>query len=461
MKVLNIFLILIIICLLFCLYYFRSINEHFNSNNQGDFLIRDRATSDTIIKIDNIDNYIIEPDPVNSEKKVKMLRMNSEKFSKIKIYRGDKHSKNDMTFGFYFKKFVGSANTDFDNFLIGHDNKKHAFKISYKNDMKKFKLSTYGYETFIDINNLEKYNYMIITLKNNKSDEIPEITFNLNNRLNVFKLKEKKGEKINVSHLSINKFNGHVGKILLYNNIVEKEELCKKFLCNLSCFIPDNRYANIVDCIKACNKSCRDIKKCQKTCINCEFDDFIPSNEQKFSMCPWLKETKILDKSTPDSPTIRAFPGDGKILVEWVRPFNGKVDISHYIVTVYETFNKENGLKINISGNAECQVCEHEIKNLKNQVSYDVSVRAVNNLGIGKESNIESITPNGRNKQDIVKNIFTDIDEDLDKEIKEADLDYPCDDRGYVLTEDHILDEIEDKNMDLEEIINNLKNKKN
>ena len=39
------------------------------------------------------------------------------------------------------------------------------------------------------------------------------------------------------------------------------------------------------------------------------------------------------------------------------------------------------GLKVNVL-NAECQVCKYEINNLKNQVSYDVSVRIINNLGI-------------------------------------------------------------------------------
>ena len=55
---------------------------------------------------------------------------------------------------------------------------------------------------------------------------------------------------------------------------------------------------------------------------------------------------------------------------------------------VYETFNKKNGIQVNISSNPQCEICEHEIKNLKNQVYYDIIVKAVNNVGIGKSSNI-------------------------------------------------------------------------
>ena len=76
---------------------------------------------------------------------------------------------------------------------------------------------------------------------------------------------------------------------------------------------------------------------------------------------------------------------------------NGRGVISNQIIMVYETFNKKNGIQVNISSNPECEICEHEIKNLKNQVYYDIIVKAVNNVGIGKSSNIVTSCTNGEN----------------------------------------------------------------
>ena len=65
---------------------------------------------------------------------------------------------------------------------------------------------------------------------------------------------------------------------------------------------------------------------------------------------------------------------DGKILIEWKKPFNGRGKISNYIIMVYETFNKKNGIQVNISSNPQCEICEHEIKNLKNALIYFLKI---------------------------------------------------------------------------------------
>ena len=248
---------------------------------------------------------------------------------------------------------------------------------------------------------------------------MPSIIFNLNNQLTKFKFNNK--TKIKVHNILIKNYDGYIGRVLLYNKIVKKEILCKKFNCNLSCFRPDGTktYGGDVNkCIKDCMKSCNDITKCQKICVDCEIEEEEWDVDTKLKMCPWLKEIKNLDKTVPSAPKIRGFPGDGKILIEWKKPYNGKNQINNYIIMVYETFNKKNGIKINISSNPTCLLCEHEIKNLKNQVFYDIIVKAVNGIGIGPSSNIITIAPNGEKLKNDLNNIFYELDDDLEETLE-------------------------------------------
>ena len=129
-----------------------------------------------------------------------------------------------------------------------------------------------------------------------------------------------------------------------------------------------------------------------------------------------------------------------KILIEWKKPFNGRGVISNYIIMVYETFNKKNGIQVNISSNPQCEICEHEIKNLKNQVYYDIMVKAVNNVGIGKSSNIVTMAPNGEKLKNEKNNIFYELDYELDQNISPDEIDVACDSTNFENTQRHALD---------------------
>ena len=171
---------------------------------------------------------------------------------------------------------------------------------------------------------------------------------------------------------------------------------------------------------------CNDIEKCQKTCINCEIDGVTWTDKEKLERCPWLGDIKILDASVPDAPNIRGFPGDGSILVEWKRPFDGRNEITNYIVLYYESFNKKNGIQVSISGKSDTDICEYEIKNLKNRTHYDIIIRAVNRKGIGKPSNIVTIAPNGEVIANTNQNIFKELEDEVDKKLDKIPLDYTC-----------------------------------
>ena len=61
-------------------------------------------------------------------------------------------------------------------------------------------------------------------------------------------------------------------------------------------------------------------------------------------------------------------------------------------------------------------ICEYEIKNLKNRTHYDIIIRAVNNKGIGKPSNIITVSPNGDVIANTNHNIFKELEDELNKE---------------------------------------------
>ena len=203
--------------------------------------------------------------------------------------------------------------------------------------------------------------------------------------------------------------------------------------------------------------TCDDIIKCQKICVNCDVEGEYWSEEMKLQKCPWLKETKILDMTVPEAPVIRGFPGDGSILIEWKKPFNGRSEITNYIVLYYEAFSKQKGVKLSISGKSENDINEYEIKHLKNKTHYDIVVRAVNSRGIGKPSNIITIAPNGNIIASANRNIFSELEDDLDKEVGKGYMDFRCDLTDYESV-GHTLDFYNHEDRDIADYIKKIDN---
>ena len=413
-------------------------------SRDNDFFIKNNNTDNVIMELDNINSYYLESDPIVIGKKFKMIKFLNN--SELRIYREDSDSEKDFTFGFYFKTFETQIPKVFESFLE-LTNSDGSFQLNANLDMVNNKIvfvfSTKNISNTVQLsfNNSKILNYVIIQIENDINNNVPKIIFNLNNQITIFKFMTN--NKIKVNNISFKNFEGYVGKVLVYNSIIEKEKLCRKFNCKLSCFRPDGTKTyggNVNKCIKDCMKSCDNISKCQQICVDCEIEEEEWDNKTKLKMCPWLKDIKIFDKSPPDPPKIRGFPGDGKILIEWRKPFNGRGTINNYIIMVYETFNKKNGVQINIASNPTCDLCEHEIKNLKNQVYYDIIVKAVNNIGIGSSSNIITIAPNGEKLKNDLNNIFYELDTDLNKSISSEDIDMDCSKKTFNNIQNHSLD---------------------
>ena len=359
--------------------------------------------------------------------------------------------------------------------------------------------------------------YIVITFKGGGGDFfIPKATINVNSKIYTINMENKQAQTLSMKKFifggavqwkpdklsvtddtagkGVTQFNKLLGSIALWNRILDKAELCNHFNCNLKCFEPDkfkcvgkdkdncepedetignlkcvydaeekvclpkqDYGGNINGCIKDCMTTCDDIIKCQKICVNCDVEGEYWSEEMKLQKCPWLKETKVLDMTVPEAPVIRGFPGDGSILIEWKKPFNGRSEITNYIVLYYEAFSKQKGVKLSISGKSENDINEYELKHLKNKTHYDIVVRAVNSRGIGKPSNIITIAPNGNIIASANRNIFSELEDELDKEVGKGYMDFRCDLTDYESV-GHTLDFYNHEDRDITDYIKKIDN---
>lgn len=177
--------------------------------------------------------------------------------------------------------------------------------------------------------------------------------------------------------------------------------------------------------LKQCYDKCRDtpdcdIKYCQDVCNGCK----------DYNVCEWVvKPIPPVVKSPepilrrPYSMKIKAIPFDSKITIQWKREawMDGGSPITDYIVMVYETFNKADGTRISVTGEGLANEinCSYDITGLKNQVYYDVCIRAVNNVGLGDISNIETTNPVGPVKIESISNALLESDVEIAKKVSE------------------------------------------
>ena len=94
-----------------------------------------------------------------------------------------------------------------------------------------------------------------------------------------------------------------------------------------------------------------------------------------------------------------------------------------------------------------------QIKNLKTFFNTEAGiVKAVNNQGIGKPSNIVTISPNGNTISNNDPNMFATMDEDLDRIVENSVLDFNCEANDYD-EQRHSLDSIDHSNIDIQNYI--------
>ena len=158
-----------------------------------------------------------------------------------------------------------------------------------------------------------------------------------------------------------------------------------------------------VSCINKCieDNDCN-YGDCQRICSSCDNED----------TCSWFEPTKVKDldssidppplydpEGKPLPPKIMVKSYDGKVKIKWIKPYEGNAPIEAYIAYLFKTFNKKEGIKINMVPFPKCDDCVHVIDNLNIKETYSVGIRAYNKFGLSKMSNIESFVPNQEIKE--------------------------------------------------------------
>ncbi len=467
-NLLKLFCIIVIIVLLVCVSIFTRETFTGGAPNSGlSFQLLDTDGGRILNEYTNFQGFENVIDPNDPDKTMKCNRLGNR--SSFIYSRRDANTNADFTIGFYFKpnsnsasyNYLFSAEDDSENEVMRVDIETENIKIVYEENTLKIPR-----ELEILASDDTEYSYLVLKGDIQNSDFIPRLTVLYNGKNYEMTLKNKEAQELTMRRFIFGNrrnetrgFNGLIGKIVIVNEILGVQKLCSLYSCSLNCFEPDGRKTydgNVNNCIKDCMRSCDNIDKCQRICINCEIEGAYWDQEEKLRRCPWLNEIKITDQSLPDAPVIRGYPGDGKILVEWKKPFDGRSEITNYIVLYYESFNKKNGINVSISGKSSLDILEYEIKNLKNKTYYDVEIRAVNAIGIGKPSNIISVAPNGNIVTNNNRNIFNELEEDLQKEVDKTQMDFMCDVHNFDSV-GHTLDYYDDDISDIKKYIEKLK----
>lgn len=427
------------LCILFLVIAIISLTYSISKQKENFISIKFKNTVGSYIvnEYNNHQGFKKEIDPNDINKTINFNKMGPE--SSFVYKRKEVTYDTDFTVGFYFKP--ESYNISYNYLFSGEDkNENEVLRIDLTDEHIKIKYEENELKIPKDLDILNEsdseYSYLVLKADLKNDDFIPKLSVIYNRKNYEMTLKNREAQQITLSKFIFGNlkkersgFEGLIGKVVIMNERIGEKKLCEIYNCNLKCFEPDGKKdydGNVNDCIQDCMTSCGDIQKCQKICINCEVEGKYWDDETKNKMCPWLTNIKVLDQAVPDAPKIRGYPGDGQILVEWKKPFDGRSEITNYIILYYESFNKKNGVNVSISGKSNLDILEYQITNLKNKTYYDVEIRAVNSKGIGKPSNIISVAPNGNIVTNNNRNIFNELEDDLQKEVENTQMDFMC-----------------------------------
>ena len=298
------------------------------------------------------------------------------------------------------------------------------WSIIYKNGFISLVFNGKVIKSFVKIELRELYNVVFVF-----NQESKKIKLYVNGNLSyedIENLSEYQTEtiKFGSDKFNENRFIGLIGGITyLDNNEYSRDEICSLFRnCKLEttkCLFTATG-TDITDCVKKCSGFCRP-QECMNKCLEC--NDNIK--------CKWVinkdevLEPSKVDINIPNPPKIRVIPGDKKVFIDFKKPRdinNNEVQIDDYVIYIQEAFNKMSGIRIVLMDKANCDVCEHLITNLKNEVYYNIGVKSRNEAGMSEISNIEVVAPNGPISNKQISNTLIETNNELMEGIKE-DLD--------------------------------------
>jgi hypothetical protein len=451
--------ILIIIIILVTTFFSKQLKENFQDSDSLQII--EKQTGEIQSEFINFAGFENIIDPVNEFNQLKFMKFNED--TEFKFTRSDENMDRDFSLGVYFKR--DKPGKLYANFIQGfNDNDDRIFNVDLDFNQIRIKYGDQEFNHTLDsfeVNeNDEAYSYLFFKTDLNTVDQIPTLKVLYNNKEivdstlpSLTDVNQKKLKKFVFG----GGFEGVLGQILIYNEIVADSTRCRYYNCNVNCFEPNGKSydGDVNECIKDCMTTCNDIEKCQNICINCEVDGKVWDKKEKQARCPWITEIKK-EMSAPDAPQIRGFPGDSKVLIEWKKPNNNGSEISNYVVLCYETFNRSAGANISISSKSDLDICEYEIKNLNNRTYYDIIVRGVNTKGIGAPSNVITLAPNGNIIANNNRDIFTELEDELQKEVDNTAMNFVCNAHNFDSI-GHSLDFYDDDMLDIKSYIQKLK----
>lgn len=312
-----------------------------------------------------------------------------------------------LTFSFYFMTLVSPEQSNIRQVLAS----SNYWYIDLLNNTLRLVFNGIPVVSVVSITPLEIY-CCVVVLTNTGII----ITVNGNEQTKQIDMPEliTKTVKLGLDKNNKNNFIGKMGGIFISSEALSNDEICDvtnfcKFESTKCEFVPFG--PNLTDCIKSCSTNCKS-KDCQEICLDCNDPD----------SCEWVERTaenvKLgLDADIPNAPEIRVMAYDEeKVLIDWKQPVSTGGKIKSYIIIVYESFDRANGIRTSVLSNPNCTVCEYLVTGLRNQVFYDIGVRAVNDIGISEVSNIETIAPQGPINPVDISDTLVETDNQIMKE---------------------------------------------
>ena len=255
----------------------------------------------------------------------------------------------------------------------------------------------------------------------------------------------------------VNPFDGFIGNINLYNEIIEPQKLLslmgegsarlleKKIeICK---FIPQGMTLGL--CKEKCKKdnTC-DRDYCDKICDQC-----IDYNNCKWLKAPRAEPQAVLpEPDIPTPPKIHCYSGDGYIEVRFKKPFDNHSPINKYLIQTKKSYKNDGMTKLVSFEANDCGKgsCRFQLKGLDNQDYYNINVRSINAIGMSINSNSVTIAPDGEIETKNISDALIETDDEIKKQLY-TDFNYDdsfCDSSSFVNYDEHILDRVDKYSID-------------